>query len=73
MKNKDRVQESVYRSILMEDRWITRTEVEVATEETRIQVVEMSHVGPRWCDSQPGPVCQVPPMWYLDQALAPVW
>lgn len=36
MKNKDRVQEPVDCSFLMEDRWIMRTEVEMVTEETRI-------------------------------------
>lgn len=75
MKNKDRVQEPVDCLFLMENRWIMRTEDELVTEETRIWVAEISlvHAGPRWCDSQPAPVCQVPVMWYLDQALAPVW
>ena len=52
-----------------------RTEVEMVAEETRSLVAEISlvHVGPRWCDSQPAPVYQVPLMWYLDQALTPVW
>ena len=75
MKNKDRVQEpgQVDCSFLMEDLWIMETDVEVVTEET-IQVAEIRlvHVGPRWCERQPASVCQVPLMWYLDQALDPV-
>jgi hypothetical protein len=58
----------------MEDRWMMRVEVEMVTGEMRIQVAERSlvRVGPRWCDSQTASVCQVPLMWYLDQASVPV-
>ena len=75
MKNKDPVQESVDCSFLMENWWIMGNEVEIVTEGTRVQVAEISlvHLGPRWCDSQPTSICRVPLMWYLDQALAPVW
>jgi hypothetical protein len=74
VKNKDQVRELVDCPFPMEDLWMMKTDVEVVTDETRIQVVEISlvHVGPRWSESQPAPVCQVPLMWYLDQALAPV-
>ncbi len=52
-----------------------RMEVEMVTEETRVQVAERNlvHVGPRWCDGQPVSTCQVRLTWYLDQARAPVW
>ena len=50
-----------------------RAEVEVVTEETiRVAEIRLIHVGPRWCERQPELVCQVPLMWYLDQALDPV-